>query len=71
MAARAPDWEEREYEIEPDEEGGWAVEQEFINAIREGRTGNPSWQEGLRYMRFVEAVEESARTGQSVDLKSI
>ncbi len=71
LLASAPDWVEEEVRIAPADEGGWRVEQEFIQAIREGRGGNPSWEEGLRYMQFVEAVEESARTGRSVAVSSV
>ena len=71
LQASAPDWVEEEVPIAPADEGGWRVEEEFIQAIREGRSGRPSWEEGLRYMRFVEAVEESARTGRSVAVSSV
>ena len=71
LQASAPDWEEGEVQIAPADEGGWRVEEEFIQAIREGRSGNPSWEEGLKYMQFVEAVEESARTGRSVAVASV
>ena len=69
--ARAPDWEPNEVEIDPREAGGWQVEEEFIEAIREGRSGNPSWEEAQRYMEFVEAVDIAARTGQVVALKDV
>jgi predicted dehydrogenase len=71
LQATAPGWAEEEVQISTREEGGWRVEEEFIDAIRQGRSGNPSWDEALRYMQFVEAVEESARTGRSVALSSV
>lgn len=71
LKASAPDWREEEVQILREREGGWRAEEEFIQAIREGRTGHPSWQEGVRYMQFVEAVERSARTGKSVAVSSL
>ena len=71
LTAAAPDWAEEEVQIPAGEEGSWRVEEEFIEAIKDGRNGNPSWEEGLRYMQFVEAVELSARTGLSVALSSV
>ena len=69
--ATAPGWTPAEVEIDPAEAGGWRVEEEFIQAIREGRSGNPSWEESVRYMEFVEAVDIAARTGQVVALKDV
>ncbi len=71
LQAAAPGWAEDEVQIPAGDEGGWRVEEEFIEAIGDGRSGNPSWEEGLRYMQFVEAVEESARTGRSVAVSSV
>ncbi len=69
--ATAPEWETTEIEIDPKEAGGWRVEEEFVQAIREGRDGYPSWAEAQRYMEFVEAVDIAARTGQIVALKDV
>ena len=71
LLATAPDWEPAEIEIDPTEAGSWRVEEEFIQAIREGRNGHPSWEEAQRYMEFVEAVDIAARTGQVVALKDV
>ena len=67
----APEWKPAQVEIDAKEAGGWRVEEEFIQAIREGRKGNPSWGEAQRYMEFVEAVDIAARTGQVVALKDV
>ena len=71
LMARAPEWEVAEVEVPPEEEGRWRAEEEFIQAIREGRSGHPSWEEGVRYMRFVEAVERAARTGGKISISSV
>ena len=60
----APGWEDQQFR--PDPAAGWQVEADFIAAVREGRDGRPSWELGLAYMQFVEAVEKSARSGQRV-----
>jgi len=41
---------------------------EFLSAIREGREPSPSGDEGLKTLAVLDAVFESARTGQPVDL---
>ena len=56
-------------DIDARREPGWRVEEEFINAIR-GREPIrfTTFEDGLRYMRFTDAVHESARTGQMVEV---
>ncbi len=54
----------------------WTVERDFIEAVRAARTGkpwkvSPDFDEGLRYMRKMEAVHAAARTGQTVRLASL
>ena len=49
----------------------WRVEEEFIDAVRAARRGeswsvSPDFEEGLMYMRKIEAIHESARTGAVV-----
>ena len=58
-----------EIEVSPDKEGGWRVEDEFINAIRglEPVT-HTSFDDGVRYMEFTEAVTLSAESGERVHL---
>jgi predicted dehydrogenase len=52
-----PDGEETPVDVPQEKRRGWKVEEDFINSIR---TGEPveltSFEEGLRYMRFTEAV---------------
>jgi len=57
---------EEEYDIEH-----WDVEQTFIDAIRKGTEYHPNFEDGLQYMRAVEAVYASARSGQRIGLESI
>lgn len=47
-------------EVEVDSEKLWTVEADFIQAIKSGTKGYPSFQEGLAYMGFTQAVMESA-----------
>jgi predicted dehydrogenase len=60
-----------EVEVPPDLVRPWRVERDFIEAVRAARRGeswsvSPDFSEGLLYMRKVEAVHESARTGEPV-----
>jgi predicted dehydrogenase len=48
---------------------GWRVEEEFVNAIRGTEpVTHTSFDEGVRYMEFTEAVHLSAREGRAVAL---
>ena len=59
----------REIEIPPDKQGDWRCEEEFIRAIRglEPVT-HTSFEDGVRYMEFTEAVTRSAQAGKRVHL---
>lgn len=49
--------------------GGWRVEAEFIGAIRgEEPVRFTTFDDGLAYMRFTEAVTQSGQSGQPVEL---
>lgn len=52
----------------PDEVRFQATDSEFIQAIREGTPVHPSFEEGVRYMEFCEAVGQSVHFGKVVDL---
>jgi len=56
-------------EIDPAKQGGWRVEEEFVNAIRglEPVT-HTDFQTGVRYMEWTEAVTRSLRQGTGVNL---
>jgi predicted dehydrogenase len=55
--------------IPPDQAGGWRVEQEFVNAIRGQETiTHTSFEDGVKYMEFTEAVARSMASGAAVAL---
>jgi predicted dehydrogenase len=55
--------------VPPDKQGTWRVEEEFVNAIRgKEKVVLTSFEDGVRYMEFTEAVTRSAQTGQAVSL---
>lgn len=58
-----------EIEIAPHEAGAWRVEQEFVNAIRglEPIT-HTSFEDGVKYMEFTEAVTRSMQEGRAIPL---
>ncbi|MEE9248340.1 MAG: Gfo/Idh/MocA family oxidoreductase [Dehalococcoidia bacterium] len=59
----------KEIPISPEKRGGWRVEEEFINAIRGlEKVKLTSFEDGVKYMEFTEAVTRSAQTGQAIDL---
>jgi predicted dehydrogenase len=69
---RRGDRELREIPIPPERRIGWRVEEEFVNAIR-GReqVSRTTFEDGVRYMEFTEAVARSAALGQSVDVPDL
>ena len=55
--------------ISPDKVGSWRVEEEFINAIRGVEPIRlTTFQDGVKYMEFTEAVTRSAQAGKTVSL---
>ena len=59
----------QEIEIPPEKQGYWRCEEEFVRAIRglEPIT-HTSFEDGVRYMEFTEAVSRSAQTGTKIHL---
>ena len=58
-----------EIAIRPELAGDWRVEEEFINAIRGlEEITHTSFQDGVRYMEFTEAVTRSAQSGKKINL---
>ncbi|MEW6754709.1 MAG: Gfo/Idh/MocA family oxidoreductase, partial [Candidatus Latescibacterota bacterium] len=52
----------RKLEVPAERQGGWRVERDFADAIREGRpVTRTSFGDGVRYMAFTEAVQISLR----------
>ena len=68
-AGQRGDSELSEVEIPEEKQGGWRVEEEFINAIRgvEPIT-HTNFFDGVRYMEFTDAVTISMQTGERVTL---
>jgi predicted dehydrogenase len=69
FGGRRGDAELAEIAIPPHEAGGWRVEEEFIKAIR-GRESitHTSFEDGVKYMEFTEAVARSMASGAAVAL---
>jgi len=51
---------------------GWRVEEEFVNAIRgKEKVSRTTFEDGVRYMEFTEAVWKSAAGGQAVEVAEL
>lgn len=67
--ADASDQKFRPLEITAAPLDGWRVEEDFIDAIREHRpVTHTSFADGVKYMRFTEAVHRSMRQGAQIEL---
>ncbi len=56
-------------EVPAEQQGGWRVEEEFVAAVRgEEPVRLTTFEDGVRYMEFTEAVTRSAITGKAVPL---
>jgi predicted dehydrogenase len=70
--ARRGDRELREIAIPAERRIGWRVEEEFVNAIRgREKITRTSFEDGVRYMEFTDAVRRSADTGQAVEVAEL
>ena len=59
----------KEIPVSPDAKAGWRVEEEFINAIRGKEiVTRTTFEDGVKYMEFAEAVIRSAQSGQTIGL---
>jgi len=68
-AATKDDSELTEVSVPPEQEGGWRVEEEFVNSIRgKEQVELTDFETGVRYMEFTEGVAHSAEIRQSVKL---
>jgi predicted dehydrogenase len=66
---RRRDKDQQKIVIPQEELGRWRVEEEFVNAIRgTERVTHTSFEDGVRYMEFTEAVIRSAQSCQAVNL---
>ena len=69
FAARLGDKELVRIQLPPEKLGGWRVEEEFIRAIRgEEKVQFTSFEAGVRYMEFTEAVARSLQSALPVTL---
>ncbi len=59
----------RALEVPPEQRGGWRVEADFVDAIREGKpVTHTSFDDGVKYMQFTEAVQRSMEQGRRIAL---
>ncbi len=59
----------QEIAIPAEEVGGWRVEEEFVNTIRGHEvTSHTTFDDGVKYMRFTEAVARSMAEGRVITL---
>ncbi len=70
LIGRKGDKELSPLKIKPENIQQWRVEQEFINAIRQKeKVKLTTFEDGVKYMEFTDAVLQSAQTGKAVELK--
>ena len=51
---------------------GWRVEEEFVNAIRgRERVSHTTFEDGVRYMEFTDAVVRSAASGRAEEVAAL
>ncbi len=59
----------QEIPIPPEEGGGWRVEEEFVNAIQgKEPVTHTTFDDGVKYMEFTEAVARSMAEGRAIPL---
>jgi predicted dehydrogenase len=69
---RRGDRELREIPIPADRRIGWRVEAEFVNAIRGAeKVSRTTFEDGVRYMEFTDAVARSAESGRAIDVAGL
>jgi predicted dehydrogenase len=69
---RKGDRELSEIPIPAERRIGWRVEEEFVNAIRGRETvSRTTFEDGVRYMEFTDAVSRSAATGEAVEVADL
>jgi predicted dehydrogenase len=67
--ARRGDKELREIPIPPERRVGWRVEEEFLNAVRgREKVSHTTFEDGVRYMEFTDAVARSLAEGRVVEV---
>ena len=68
LGGRRGDKALRPLEIPAEFESSWTVESDFIEAVLHGGHPEPSFETGVQYLEFTEAVNLSARGGHAVEL---
>jgi predicted dehydrogenase len=68
LGARRGEGELQVLTIPPDLVGTWTVEKDFIDAVLTGGHPEPSFETGVKYLEFTEALYLSARGGHAVEL---
>ena len=69
FGGRRGDSQLTEISIPPEKQGSWRVEEEFINAIRgEEKVTRTTFEAGVQYMEFTDAVTRSAQTGEAIGM---
>jgi len=69
---RRGDRELTEIPIPAERRIGWRVEEEFVNAIRgREKVSRTTFEDGVCYMEFTEAVARSIALGQAVDVAGL
>ena len=71
-SGRRGDKELTEVAVPAERRIGWRVEEEFVNAIRgREKVTRTTFEDGVRYMEFTDAVVRSAASGHSVDVAAL
>jgi predicted dehydrogenase len=68
FGARRGDKKLAPLEVPPEYETAWTVEKDFIDAVVQGGHPEPSFETGVQYLEFTEAINLSARGGHAVEL---
>lgn len=74
LSLTGPDGAATPVEIRPEEAYDvrqWRVEEDFVRAVREGAEYHPDFDDGVRYMQVVQAVADSAESGETVELEDL
>jgi predicted dehydrogenase len=69
---RRGDRELKEIAVPPETRIGWRVEEEFVGAIRgREKISRTTFEDGVRYMEFTDAVARSLASGQAVEVAAL
>jgi predicted dehydrogenase len=72
LGAQSESEDLHEIVVPPERQGSWQVEADFVAAVRGKKpVSMTSFADGVKYMRFTEAVRLSAVTGQRVALLEV